>query len=417
MGDEGGCPTAPRRVPSGCTLLQRCEQGGSRNLGVQRVKDGVCIVGIGQTQYSRVSGRSDRDLAIEAIGRALADAGLSRDRVNGLASYYRGVPMEDVVVALGDHIGFTVATHMGGAASIEGMQKAKLAIEAGVADTVVVYVAKNGSSGARIGSRVLGRSPGRQFRQQLEHPYGWITPAQWFSMICRRHMVLFGTTSRQLGAVAVTMRAHAQQNDCAMLRGRPLSMDDYLASPLVSDPYRKADCCLESDGGCAIVVASSDIALDLKHPPVYISGVAEARCRTPDDIVGRPDWMESGTSEAASKAYAMAGVTAKHMDAAMIYDCFTFEVLTQLEDAGFCDKGRGGEFVESGVIGLGGDLPVNTHGGLLAEAHMSGMNHVIEAVRQLRREAGGRQIAHARWIAVSGWGGTGDATFAVLRGE
>jgi acetyl-CoA acetyltransferase len=379
------------------------------------MKDAICISGIGETEYSRRSGRSDVALAVEAINLALADAGLDRHDVDGLISYYRGVPLEDVVVALGDHITFTCTTHMGGASSVEALQKAALAAQAGEATTTVVYVARNSSSGARIGERVLGRAPGRQFRRQLEHPYGWISPAQWFAMVCRRHMHEFGTTHEQLGAAAVVMRENAQLNPRAIFRERPLTMQDYLASPMIADPLRKADCCLESDGGCAIVLTTPERARDLRTLPVYVSGVAEARSKTPDDIVGRPEWMQTGTAEAADAAFRMAGVGPGDMDVAMLYDCFTFELLHQLEEAGFCPRGESGPFVESGAIARNGSLPVNTHGGLLAEAHMSGMNHVIEAVRQLRGEAGPRQVAEAHWAAVSGWGGTGDATFSVLR--
>ena len=381
------------------------------------MKDATCIVGVGETKYSRSSGRTDESLAVEAIDNALADAGLARSDVDGLIAYYRTVPMEDVIVALGDDVPFTATTHMGGAASNEALQKASLALAGGAATTIVVYTARNGSSGTRVGDRVLGRSPGRQFRQELEHPYGWVTPAQWFAMICRRHMHEYGTTERHLGAVAVTMREHAQLNERAVTYGRPMTMETYLASPMLADPYRKADCCLESDGGCAIVLTTPDRARNLRRPMVHVAGAAEGRARTPDDIVGRPDWLETGTRRAASAAFRMAGVLPADMDAAMIYDCFTFELLHQLEEAGFCGLGEGGPFVESGAIKIGGSLPVNTHGGLLAEAHMSGLNHIVEATRQLRGEAGARQLVDPKWIAVSGWGGTGDASFSVLRGH
>lgn len=376
--------------------------------------DTGCIVGVGETAYTRRSGRTEQSLALEAISAALADAGIPVSSVDGIISYYRSVPVDDLIWAF-PGIRYAGTTRMAGASSVEALYTAAAALNAGMANVIVAFQARNGSSGQRVGERVLGRSAGRKFRQELEHPYGWITPSHWYSLICRRHMFTYGTNSEHLAAVALAMRSNAQLNPRALTYGRPLSTEDYVNSPMVVDPYRKLDCCLESDGACAIVLVGAEYAKHLGKPAVEIRGVGTGQAATPDELTNRPDWFESGIRYAARNAFDMAGVGPRDMDAAMIYDCFTFEVLHQLEEAGFCKEGESGSFVAGGGIGPQGTLPVNTHGGLLAEAHMLGMNHIIEAVRQLRGEAGARQLASPRWVAVSGWGGMCDGTFAVLR--
>jgi acetyl-CoA acetyltransferase len=375
------------------------------------------IVGVGETAYSRASGRSEQSLAVEAVSRALQDAGIPAQEVDGLVPYANGVPVEDVLGNLPiSRLQFAASVQMGGASMVASLRLAAVALAAGVASTIVVYIAYNGSSARRVGRRV-GMLPGQQFRTQFEHPYGWSIPAQWYAMICRRHMDTFGTTKRQLAEVALTMRRHAQLNERAQLHGRELSLEDYFNAELIADPYQKYDCCLETDGGAAVVLTTPERAARLARPAATLAGIAEARPPSPDDITNRPDWFDIGLTAAAPAAFEMAGVGPADMDAAMIYDCFTFEVIQQLEEAGFCQRGEGGRLVESGAIQLGGRLPVNPHGGLLAEGHLAGLNHVIEAIRQLRNEAGARQVKDARWIAVTGWGDMGDGAMAVLKKE
>jgi len=190
---------------------------------VARLANVTSIVGVGETQYSRDSRRPEASLALEAVNIALADSGLRACDVDGVIAYVRSVPVDDVAAALGisDRC-FAAVTHMGGASSIEGIELAAMAIASGIAQTIVVYIARNGSSGPRIADRVSGRLPGRQFRAQLEAPYGWTTPAQWFAMICRRHMHVYGTRWQHLGAISVTMRDHAQLNPKAMMYGLSL---------------------------------------------------------------------------------------------------------------------------------------------------------------------------------------------------
>lgn len=201
----------------------------------------------------------------------------------------------------------------------------------------------------------------------------------------------------------------------AMMMTKPLTLEDHQTSRMISDPLRLYDCSLESDGGAAIVVSGADRANDLRKPPVYVMGVAEGHPDSPSVITQRPDMTRLGIAKAAPKAFAMAGVSPGDIDVAEIYDCFTYIVLCQLEDLGFCKKGEGGPFVASGAIRLGGKLPINTHGGLLSQAHMVGMNHIVELVRQLRGEAGKAQVRGAEIGLVTGYGDMGDGSVAIMR--
>ena len=256
-------------------------------------------------------------------------------------------------------------------------------------------------------------------RTYLEAPQGWLTPAQWYAMIARRHMAEFGTTKAAMAAVALAMRRHAQLNSAAMMCGRALSHGQYHEAPMISDPYQLYDCCLETDGAVALLVADlGSLSAQSKRRAVPLVSVASSRPASPEDLTNRQNWFDIGLSRAAPVAYDRASLGPGDVDTAMIYDCFTFEVLHQLEEAQFCLRGESDSFVLSGNISLGGALPVNTHGGLLSEGHLGGMSHVLEAVRQVRWEAGDRQVDGARVAAVTGWGDWGDGALALLgRGD
>jgi len=368
------------------------------------------------TSAWRHSGRTAQSLAAEAIRAAVDDAGVDPALIDGLHSYVPGVSAEEVSAAFGFHeLRHVSCKPMGGAFPVASLKEASLALATGAATYVLIYLGS-----AQRANRAVFRAhpgiPGQQFHTQLEHPYGWSRPAQWYAVMARRHMHEYGTTKEQMASVALTMRRHAQLNPQAYMYGRELTIDDYLAAPLIADPYQTFDCCLETDGGAAVLLTTPDRAADLRQAPVVVAGVAEGHPDSGDDISNRPDLFEIGLSRAAPVAFAMAGTSPAEMDAAMIYDCFTFEVIQQLEEAGFCARGEGGPFVASGAIDREGSLPVNTHGGLLSEGHLAGMNHIIEAVRQLRGQAGARQLARARQIAVTGWGDLGDGALAILRG-
>jgi acetyl-CoA acetyltransferase len=382
----------------------------------------ACIVGIGETAYVRKpgSGASLLGLQLQAAVRAIEDAGLSGRQIDGIMPFPNLGHAESFAANLGcENLRFQSIVWMGGAAPVASLRVAAAAVQRGLADYVLIPAGWNGYSGARARQTVaedVSSLPGGAIARDFYLPYGFTAPPQWYSVIARRHMHEFGTRAEQLGCIAVAMRKHAQRNPNAVMHGRPLTLEDYLASPMLADPYRIFDCCLETDGAAAVVVTSAERARDLRGQPVAIMGAAAGQPSPADEITNRKDIFQTGLSLAAPEAFAQAGVSPGDVDFAQIYDCFTFEVLQQLEEAGFCKRGEGGAFVEGGRIELGGELPVNTHGGLLSEAHVLGMNHVVEAVRQLRGDAGERQVAGAELGVVTGWGDFGDGSIAILRG-
>jgi acetyl-CoA acetyltransferase len=386
--------------------------------------DAAYLVGVGETDYCRApgSGLSDLGVVLQAARRAIRDAGLGAEQVDGVITPYINASAEQVADNLGlRRLAFSGQVNMGGASPVAALQHAALAVRSGVATAVVIPVGWNGWSGARIAQASASPAPATTFRQMVRdyfRPHGTVGPPQVYAMLAMRHMAEFGTAPEALAAVAMACRAHAQHNPRALMRGRTMSLEDYLASPWVVEPYRRFDCCLETDAGAAVVVAGGALTRRLGRARVVrILAVAEGRGDPASDFFSRADVFEIGLSQAAPRAYEAAGVGPGDVDFAEIYDCFTFEVIQQLEEAGFCRRGEGGPFVLGGRIELGGALPVNTHGGLLSQAHALGMGHVVEAVRQLRGEAGDAQVQGARLGLVTGWGDMGDGSIAILRGE
>lgn len=384
------------------------------------MKNQACIVGIGETAYTRGkgSGMTNLGLQLQAAGRAIADAGLQNNQIDGVMPFAPLGTAEEFAANLGlDNLRYAATIHMGGATPVASLQAAATTVITGVATHVLILGGWNGYSGPRTRQVVsdAGTIPGGGIARDYYLPHGFTAPPQWYAVMARRHMHEFGTTHDQLGAIAVTMRKHAQLNPQAVMCGKPMTLEDYLKSAIIADPYRLFDCCLETDGAAAFVVTSAERASDLKQPPVYVMGVAAGQPYPADEIINRKDLFKTGLSIAAPRAFAMAGISPKDADFAQIYDCFTFEVLQQIEEAGFCKRGEGGAFVTGGRIELGGELPINTHGGLLSEAHTLGINHVVEAVRQLRHDAGTRQVKGAEIGVVTGWGDFGDGSIAILR--
>ncbi|GAA2447527.1 lipid-transfer protein [Actinomadura vinacea] len=367
-------------------------------------RDGAAIAGVGYTPFSKNSGVSTLTLAVEAVLAALDDAGLGVDDVDALATHRVGdsTPPWVVAPALGvPEVTWYLDQFGGGSVSHSVIGQAAMAVASGAAETVVCYRAVNARSEFRMGG--TGRAPAPMFDVQYQAPYGYFAPPQQFAMYTRAHMNAYGTTHEQLGHIAVGQRANAVKNARALKRD-PITLDDYLASRWIAEPLRLLDCCLETDGACAVVVTSRERARDLRRPPVLISGAAWAGGDSFFSGAGSgPSGTDLTVTEAARLAprlYAMAGVGPGDIDVAELYDCFTYSVVVQLEDYGFCAKGEGGPYAASGALALDGELPVNTHGGFLSEGYVHGINHVAEAVSQLRGTAGDRQVPGAE-VALS----------------
>ncbi len=377
------------------------------------LREKVAVTGVGETAYMRGTDRTALSLQLEASLRAIEDAGLKPRDIDGLIPYGLGVVAEDLVTNFGiPDLRFSATTPMGGATAVASIQCAAAAISAGICNHVLLSLGRTGYSGGRIGARVQ-QMPQFRMISEFEMPSGAIAPPQLYAPMARRHMETYGTTSLQLAEIAVNTRSNAMRNPNATMQ-RPITVEDHQNSRMISDPLRLLDCSLESDGAAAVVISAADRARDMKQPSVLVMGVAEGHPDSPSAITQRPDLTTLGLAKAAPKAFAMAGVTHDDIDVAEIYDCFTYIVLCQLEDAGFCKKGEGGPFVASGAIRTEGKLPVNTHGGLLSQAHIAGMNHIVELVRQLRGEAA-NQVRDAEIGLVTGYGDMGDGSVAIMR--
>jgi acetyl-CoA acetyltransferase len=371
------------------------------------------VTGVGETEYLRGTDRTPLSLQLEASLKAIEDAGLKPTDIDGVIPYGLGAVAEDFVTNFGiPDLRFSATTPMGGASAVAAIQCAIAAVHAGICNHVLLAIGRTGYSGGRIGTRVQ-QMPQFRVIGEFEMPSGAIAPAQLYAPMARRHMELYGTTSLQFAEIAVSTRNNAMLNPNATMK-RPITVEDHQNSRMISDPLRLLDCSLESDGGAAVVISAADRARDMRQKPVLVMGVAEGHPDSPSAITQRPDITTLGLAKAAPHAFAMAGVTPDDIDVAEIYDCFTYNVLCQIEDAGFCKKGEGGPFVASGAIRLGGKLPINTHGGLLSQAHMAGMNHVVELVRQSRGEAPA-QVAGAEIGLVTGYGDMGDGSIAIMR--
>jgi acetyl-CoA acetyltransferase len=362
-------------------------------------RDVTAIAGVGYTPFTRDSGVSTLTLACRAVLAALEDAGLSADDVDGLATHRVGDSAPPTLV--GPALGLTDLTwHLdqfgGGSVSHAVVGQAALAVAAGLAETVVCYRAINARSEFRMGG--TGRGVPVSPEVQYQAPYGYVAPPQQYAMYARAHMLKYGTKAEHFGQLAVTQRANAAKNPRALMR-TPITLDDYLAGRWIAEPFRLLDCCLETDGACAVVVTTAERARALRRPPVLISAAAwgggTSHLSGPSS-----DPTVTAAAALAPRLYAQAGLGPGDVDVAEIYDCFTYSVIVQLEDYGFCAKGEGGPYVASGATALDGPLPVNTHGGFLSEGYVHGMNHIAEAVSQLRGDAGDRQVPGAE-VALS----------------
>jgi acetyl-CoA acetyltransferase len=363
----------------------------------------AAIAGIGCTEFSKDSGVSTFALAARAVTKAIEDAGLSLSDIDGLATYGIAdtIAPNYLAQALGlESLSYFVDQWGGGSVSQSVVGQAALAVSSGVADCVVCYRALNARSEYRMGG--TGRAPVPMWDAQFKTP-GFNVPAQEIAMAARTHMLRYGTTNEDLGRVAVLCRQNAVNNERAMMR-TPLTLDQYMESRWVVEPFRLLDCCLETDGAVALVVVSADRAKDLPHPPVYVGGAAWGGGY---NLVNRgyTELPPAPSVKLASRVYGAAGLGPDDIDFAELYDCFTYSLIVQLEDFGFADKGGVPGMFADGVFDRShGRLPLNTNGGLLSEGYIHGLNNTLEAVQQLRGEAGDRQVARHNSALVTGNG-------------
>ena len=380
----------------------------------------TAIVGVGETDYVRGSDRHVCDLILDAAMEAITDAGLKPADINGVIPPPGYMSAEEIAAHLGvPDVAYHVSVLMGGASSTATLQTAAMAIAGGLADNVLVCMGWNGYSAlrpkpdARPTKRVMNLGPMGETVRNHYAPYGLMSAAQHYSLYLRRYVETFGIPEDAAAAVAIACRNHAQLNSKALMRGAPLSRADYDAAPFIAEPLRKFDCCVETDCATAVVVTSLERARDLVHPAVVYLGGAEGHPEPADEIANRANLLELGIHRAAPRAFARAGVSPHDIDVLEIYDCFTYVVLLQLEALGYAEPGGAPAFVANGNIELGGRFPLNTHGGLLSQGHCWGLNHVVEATRQLRGTADA-QVTDAELALVTGYGDLGDGSVAIL---
>ncbi|HXQ54020.1 MAG TPA: thiolase family protein [Stellaceae bacterium] len=372
------------------------------------------IVGVGESDIGRHLGRSGMALHLEAAKRAMADAGLAKTAIDGLVTRpSHSAPQFNYSAVLAGRLGiqptYFTDVALGGASSTSMIMDAVAALDTGLCTAVLCV---NGDAQTSRGPHRRGGLT--NWIEDFEHPFGMLGAPESYGLGARRHMYEYGTTSAQFGAVAVACRKHAGLNPKATFR-TPMTLADHQASRFVAEPFRLLDCCPVTDGAAAIIVTSAERARDLKQRPVYLLGMGQGF--THSDLAYTPSMTTVAMRSASQRAYAMAKLGPRDIDLAELYDCFTYVVLVTLEDYGFCAKGEGGAFVEGGRIELGGDIPVNTGGGLLSHGHASGALLVTEAAIQMRGAAGARQVADAETAIVSGQCGVTGINVCLIVGK
>lgn len=373
----------------------------------------IAIVGVGETDYALRDGRSSAAMALEATRRALDDAGIDPSEVDGFvtegATTAAAVPHDELAYHLGakDRT-FSSSLGIAGSATVGAPILAKLAIEAGLANVVVFYYAID-----------LSRRAGGPYayhqrdisKVAFEMPFGYYGQPVYFAALAGRYRHQYGLAEEELGALAVSTRAHAVRTPNAIKRD-PLTLDDYMDAPIIADPLRKLDCCLVNDGGVAYVMTSLERARDLRQKPVVVAGsaVGSKMVTQAQYFSQSEDVLRTAAAKSGPRAFAAAGLAPSDVDVAEVYDCFTISAMLQIEDLGLAPRGESGKMAAAGVFAPGGSLPLNTHGGLLSQSYLVGGNHMVEAVRQLRGQRGEAQVPGAEVALVAGLGAPEHAT-------
>ncbi|OOG42989.1 thiolase [Polaromonas sp. A23] len=383
---------------------------------LNHLRGSAAIAGVATFGCGEAPGFTNMELLARAAHAAVADAGLKMSDIDGLCTASASATMWSmpVVEYLGINPRYIDATMIGGSSFIAHLLPAMYALQSGQCNAVLVCYG-SAQRTAAFGRKEIVASRKFLDPQPYEYPYEPMSPLSAYALAASRHMHQFGTTRRDLAEVAVAARAWARLNPEAFMRG-PLSIEDVLSARMVSDPLSVRDCCLVTDGGGAYVLVRADRARDLPKKPVYVLGNATAVWNR--QVSSMHDLTVTAASQSGREAYAMAGLSAKDVGVAQLYDAFTINTLLFLEDLGFCAKGESGAFVQNGGIGPGGHLPVNTNGGGLSCVHpgMYGIFALIEAVRQLRGECGDRQVAGAETAIAHGNGGTLSSQSTALLG-
>lgn len=369
----------------------------------------AAIVGIGESAVGRVAHLDALGLQRMAALAALEDAGLAFADIDGLLTTPIRVenwamPCGVVSEGLGLNPRYLATLDLAGASGVAMAHHAAMAVATGQCETVLCVAGQNMLSFSAQGAAVQKLADGGWAHPKFEAPYGPLVPTL-YALVAQRHMHEYGTTPEQLAEVAVTMRKHAALNPNAHKKD-PISVSDVLQSRMVTSPLHMLDCALVSDGAAAFIVTTPERARDLRQPPIKLLGHGYGHSHS--YIGDYTNITTTGAVQSGKDAFGMAGLTPSEIDVAELYDCFTITVIVELEDLGFCAKGEGGHYVENGSIALGGRLPVTTHGGLLSAGHpglAGGMFHLLEGVRQVRNQAGPRQVPGAEVALVHGNGG------------
>jgi len=399
------------------------------------IRDRYCIAGIGETEYSKRSGRSTRALGVEAVRHAIADAGLRPDEVDGMLSYHSNdsTPSSAIAADLGLRLN-TFADVIGGGSSTEGLVCYAMGlIEVGLCRAVAIFRAMNGYSDVRIGGTGARAAAPVRGLELADRPYGMMSAGQRFAPNFMRHMYEYGTTSEQVAHVKVAHSHHAAANPKALFK-TPVTVAEVVASRWVVKPLHLLDCCVETDNATALIVTSAERARDSRPRPVYVMAAAGRVSKPRAEYLYHGRMTRVAGYHARELVFPAAGITPEDVDVTGAYDAFTFTAMLQLEEYGFCKKGEGGPYVASGAIAPGGRRPNNTSGGHLCEGYTHGMSMVIENVRQLRgtvddycpraaegvhtyeyRPGGCRQVRDARITMNMGWATPATGSALILR--